>query len=232
VGNTVVSALARELVGTDSSESFALVVRRALCEEFGLDDAELVAYENGTGATLRAVPDRVPPEVADAVVDLWLVARRVERLAHDASHDPLTGLRNRRSFDAELARAVAGAERYGWTFCVVLVDLDGLKRINDEHGHAVGDAVLRSFGSELSQSVRREDIAARIGGDEFGLIIREADSERVHELLDRVTRLVNLSLTGLTISMSAGQARVPEDGFDPEALYRLADERLYRSKRG
>jgi diguanylate cyclase (GGDEF)-like protein len=228
--NGLVSALARELVDTESGEAFARLARLALLNEFDLDEAELVCEDELV--YVRAVPDRVPADVADAVVDLWRVARRVEQLAHDAAHDGLTGLLNRRSFDRKLAQAVAGAVRYGWNFALVLIDLDGLKAINDEHGHGVGDDVLRAVGEQLVGSVRRGDTAARLGGDEFGLVVMESDAADVRELLARVTTAVNHALTGLVVTLSSGTAVVPDDGSEPEDLYRLADERLYRSKRG
>ena len=230
VDTALVGALARELVATESSEAFARSARSALIAEFDLTVAELVGDHDA--AYLRAVPDRVPPDVAEAVVDLWRVARRVEQLAHDAAHDALTGLLNRRSFDRKLNQAVAGAARYGWTFALVLIDLDGLKLINDEHGHSAGDEVLRAVGSQLECSVRAEDVAARLGGDEFGLIVMESDAAHIRELLARVTTSVNHVLPGLVITLSSGAALVPDDGNEPDALYRLADARLYRSKRG
>jgi diguanylate cyclase (GGDEF)-like protein len=229
VANGVVGALARELVGTESGEAFARLARLVLMAEFDLAVAELVG--DADAVYLRAVPDRVPPDVADAVVDLWRVACRVERLAHDADHDALTGLLNRRSFDRKLAQAVAGSSRYGWSFALVVVDLDGLKAINDVHGHAVGDDVLRAVGEQLVGSTRMEDAAARLGGDEFGLIVMKSDGTRVADLLERVTTAVNGALPGLTVTLSSGTALAPEEGSDPEALYRLADERLYASKR-
>jgi diguanylate cyclase (GGDEF)-like protein len=229
VGSGVVSALARELVDTESSEAFARTARRVLLAEFGLDEAEIVG--EGAGCRLRTVPDGVPTDVADAVVDLWRVACRVEQLAHDAAHDSLTGLLNRRSFDRKLTQAIAGADRYGWRFALVLIDLDGLKAINDEHGHAIGDKVLQAVGEHLVGSVRMEDVAARLGGDEFGLIVMEADGGRVDDLLARVTDAVNGALPGLLVTLSSGTALVPADGTDVTALAGLADERLYASKR-
>jgi diguanylate cyclase (GGDEF)-like protein len=229
VNSGVLSALGRELAGVETGDAFARVARDVLVAEYDLDAAELVVEDDVPG--LRAVPDTVPADVAEGVVGLWVAACRIEKLAHDAAHDVLTGLRNRRSFDQGLAEAVAGAQRYGWSFALVLVDLDGLKAINDEHGHAVGDAVLRAVGRELTHSVRTADVAARLGGDEFGLIVMEADAERVAELLARVTSAVNQTLTGVDVTLSAGTAHVPADGTDAGVLYRLADERLYRSKR-
>jgi diguanylate cyclase (GGDEF)-like protein len=250
VGNGVLGALVHELAAAESGDRFARRAVDAVVDEWDLDDALLVlddgtAYRAGgrpidefTGIedprrpSLRAVPDRVPEDVATAVANLCVVAHRVEQLTHDASHDALTGLLNRRSFGKELAQAVAGAERYGWSCAVVIIDLDGLKAINDEHGHVVGDAVLRTVGSELTDSVRTADVAARLGGDEFALIVMEADAAHVAELLSRVTAAVNQSLTGLTVTLSSGTAMVPADGTDPGELYRLADERLYTSRRG
>lgn len=230
MGHGVTHALARQLRGTETAEEFARRAHQALAEEFGVVHLELTHSDDG--AELRAHPDVVPEDVAVSIAELWLVAHRLERLAHDASHDALTGLANRRAFDTKLAQAVAGAERYGWAFALVLLDLDGLKAINDEFGHSVGDDVLRTFGRELTHSVRVEDVAARLGGDEFGLVVMGADNQRVVELLERVTGLVNRALNGIHVTVSSGVTLVPADGTDAAALYRLADERLYRSKRG
>lgn len=249
MGDGVLGVLAGELARAASDEAFAQQALDAVVDEWRLDDALLVLSDGrafraagreaeefpGRGACgtgLHALPDRVPEDVKVAVSDMCAVAQRVQQLAHEASHDALTGLVNRRAFDTELAAAVEGAKRYGWRFALVLVDLDGLKPINDEHGHSVGDAVLRAVGCELTHSVRVGDVAARLGGDEFGLIVMEADAARVSDLLGRVTRSVNQSLAGVTVTLSAGTALVPDDGIDAEALYRLADERLYLSKRG
>ena len=115
---------------------------------------------------------------------------------------------------------------------LLYLDLDKFKPVNDQFGHAAGDFVLREIGARLRARIREEDTAARLGGDEFGLIVMESDAAHVRDLLARVTTAVNHALPGLVVTMSSGTALGPADGSDPAGLYRLADERLYRSKRG
>ena len=100
------------------------------------------------------------------------VARaRVRRLEATADIDPVTGILNRRGFDRELARSLSYVKRYGTRAALFYIDLDGFKPVNDRHGHAAGDAVLKTVAAMLTRNVRASDTVARIGGDEFGLIL-------------------------------------------------------------
>ena len=251
----ILGSLATDLATSESGELFVHTALDRLVADGGLQDALLIAedgnsrrrvFRAGWGAAdefldpdvlrvgspgLYTVP--VAPELLRAAVGaLCRAALRMDGLAHDASHDALTGLLNRRSFDYQLEQALARADRYGWSFGLALLDLDRFKRINDEHGHQQGDVVLRLIGSELRRSLRAGDVAARVGGDEFALILVDGTPELLSTVVDRVSRSVHAGLNAMEIGISAGLAFAPADGSDADALYRCADDRLYASKRG
>ena len=120
---------------------------------------------------LYAEPPVVGPLAAACLTSLVELALRLDLLTHDASHDALTGLLNRRSYELLLDQAVSRARRYGWPFALVVLDLDDFKVVNDRYGHAAGDAALRAVGAELRAALRGGDVAARLGGDEFALLV-------------------------------------------------------------
>jgi len=118
--------------------------------------------------------------------------------------------------------------RYGWPFTLVLADLNKLKAVNDRAGHAAGDDMLRLFGFALRRSVRSGDTAARIGGDEFAVILANADGSEVDSFLDRLRATIMPS--GTVIDFTVGTASAPRESTDPAELYRIADARLYEKK--
>ena len=175
------------------------------------------------------------PPVVDAgssahLSSLIAIALRLDLLRHDASHDPLTGLLNRRSYELMLSQAVSRSQRYGWPFALMILDLNGFKKLNDRLGHAAGDATLRAVGIELRHSLRAGDVAARIGGDEFALLLANGGPELLRPLIDRLEEAVNDVVPGAGTSFAAGLARFPDEASDSEGLARLADERLYAAK--
>jgi diguanylate cyclase (GGDEF)-like protein len=177
----------------------------------------------------------VDPPVLDAstaayIESLIMVALRLDMLHHDATHDALTGLLNRRSYELMLRQAVARTERYGWPFALVLLDLDDFKRINDRLGHAAGDAALRSLGGALRQSLRGGDVAARLGGDEFALLIANGSETVLAPLTRRLEGALNRAVPGAGLRFSVGMACYPSDAENIEELCRLADQRLYAAK--
>lgn len=159
---------------------------------------------------------------------------RLELLAH---HDPLTGLCNRANFEEEVEKSVARHARSGSPFAVVFVDLDHFKTINDEHGHAAGDAALIEAARRLTAGTRRSDTVARVGGDEFVLLLDDiGDSARLPVLLERIRASLEKPLVGLAavacqLSASMGVAVFPADGADPSTLVRNADAAMYAAKR-
>jgi diguanylate cyclase (GGDEF)-like protein len=146
--------------------------------------------------------------------------------------DPLTGLYNRRFAEHRLKAEVDRSKRYGHTLTVVLIDLDGFKQINDKHGHLAGDVVLKEFGLRLSHSIRVSDLAVRMGGDEFLVLLPECPADQVPSLLKRLSsQEVQYRGENIPVHFSAGFA-----GYDPrqtsEQLLECADRALYEQKNG
>ena len=151
------------------------------------------------------------------------VARIGQRLEQQAYLDALTGLLNRRALERDLRREIGRATRYRRRFTVVVLDLDGLKVVNDRGGHAAGDAQLRLLARGLEHALRIGDSAYRLGGDEFVMLLPETTEGTVESVLGRVRD------TGAP-SFSVGAAQFPDDGMDVDALLHRADERLFAAK--
>jgi len=187
-------------------------------------------------------PDRTP---ILAVVEVSRLIRELERhlllayqeqalaaLTQQARSDPLTGLANRRAFDERMAAEVARAQRRAQPVALVLLDVDGLKPVNDTRGHAAGDALLQAVAALLRAQARTIDLAARIGGDEFALLLPETDHAGAVTLVQRLTAAAaDQHIDGYPVRCSAGIAVYPDDGRTVEALLRSADGALYRAKR-
>jgi diguanylate cyclase (GGDEF)-like protein len=159
-------------------------------------------------------------------------ARRRELLSEQARTDELTGLFNRRHFHERLAAELARAQRDDAPVGLVLLDVDDFKRVNDVHGHPVGDQVLTAFAGVLTDHVRAGDVVCRTGGEEFGVILPNADApeaERAAERLVRAVREASWSVAG-PITASAGVANAPEDAGTVAALFKAADECLLAAK--
>ena len=145
--------------------------------------------------------------------------------------DPLTGLYNRRFAEQRLAAEVARSERRGHPLTVLTLDLNNFKEINDTHGHPAGDQVLQEFASRLNKVIRGADLAVRLGGDEFLVVLPECTLEQLHFVLDRLSSF-ELDWQGqkIPVTFSAGWKDY-EMGDRPEEMLARADEALYRSKR-
>ena len=155
-------------------------------------------------------------------------------LAHLANRDGLTGLANRRNFDASLKHAVARAGRSKRGLGLLYIDIDEFKKVNDSCGHVVGDAVLREFASRLVHGLRRTDFAARLGGDEFAVLVEDVSSSDALEhiarkLLDALKHDFLVEGQALKISASIGIV-VAEANFDAKSLLESADDALYEAK--
>jgi diguanylate cyclase (GGDEF)-like protein len=162
----------------------------------------------------------------------------LEELRRLATHDELTGLLNRREFDQMLAEETERAQRFGHPFTLVIVDIDHFKQVNDTHGHPAGDAVLRIVARRLIEGVRSVDRVARIGGEEFALLIMEADPAAGLEAAQRAVEAMRLtpvevpSGLALPVTVSAGAATLPPDAMDGQGLVAAADKALYAAKTG
>jgi len=167
-----------------------------------------------------------------------LTAQEEERHATlRALHDPATGLPNRVLFDDRVTQGISLAERHGWSLAVMFLDLDRFKSINDDHGHAAGDLVLREVAHRLSQHARDEDTVCRSGGDEFLYLLvnpkGRADVERkAIAVLGDIAQAIEVGGRGLIIRASIGVALYPGDGTTVDQLVRNADTAMYRAKNG
>jgi diguanylate cyclase (GGDEF)-like protein len=144
-------------------------------------------------------------------------------------HDALTGLLNRRAFDERLEAEMARARRHGGRLVICLVDLDRFKAVNDTHGHAAGDAVLRAVAAHLA-CVREEDAVFRLGGDEFALLLVEPDGDGAAVVADRISTAIETDpeCGGVGVSWGVG---IFEAGDDAASLIGRADTMLYAAKR-
>ncbi len=154
--------------------------------------------------------------------------REVERLARV---DELTSLANRRTLSEALEQEVARAGRSGEPLSVVMLDVDHFKKLNDEHGHQHGDAVLRLMGQLLLESVRQVDTAARYGGEEFALVLPNCPSASAVALAEQVRRALALGTADPPVTVSAGVATLSVHALTGEELIRAADVALYESKK-
>jgi len=192
---------------------------------------ELVCLREALSRRLRG---RVPPGEAEETwarlqmtIDraMACAARRAFfQLERAACFDALTGVMNRRSFELDLTRELGRVSRHGGRFSLAMLDLDGLKTINDTLGHMIGDARLQALGSALRTSTRKEDTAYRIGGDEFAVLLPGAVPAQAQRIMSRVAE------TAVPTRFSWGVAACPSDGTTADELVGAADARLYRHR--
>ncbi|MGH8481803.1 MAG: diguanylate cyclase domain-containing protein [Nevskiaceae bacterium] len=156
-----------------------------------------------------------------------------------ATHDALTGLPNRQLFEDRANKVLAQAQRDQTAFAIGFIDLDRFKQVNDSHGHAVGDALLRAVGQLLSESVRGTDTVARVGGDEFLLLLaplrQNAEAEAgatVQRLREKIAALRQIEGCDVRISASVGLSFFPAHGRTLDSLLICADQSMYAAKRG
>ncbi len=203
------SALALPLQGEDGPLGFLAVYSKSETELGSLELDELAA--------------RAGPAIENA-----LRFREARRLA---DLDALTGLHNRRYFHETLSREVARAQRYGRRLALVVVDLDDFKAINEKIGHLAGDGVLAEAAERIKSVVRNSDIACRVGGDEFAVILPESGIGQADQLYRRIQAAVTSRPIGQVprLDLSAGVAELSESD-DGTAIFERADEALYRAK--
>ena len=162
--------------------------------------------------------------------------RLIEKAFYDsqiklALVDDLTGLYNRRFLYDHLRKEVNRSRRYGLSFSVIFADLDNFKQVNDNHGHQVGDDVLRDFGAVIAHHLRSEDIAARYGGEEFVIAMPQTGLSGARILAQRLLSAVrSTNLGGLNVTFSGGVAAFPDHGDDVDSILAKADAGLYNSK--
>jgi diguanylate cyclase (GGDEF)-like protein len=160
----------------------------------------------------------------------------VAEVALQADVDPLTGIANRRGFDVALETELLRSARYGRPCSLLLTDLDDFKLVNDEHGHGVGDAVLIALTQRVQENLRATDIVARIGGEEFAVILPELDLDGALAAADRMRQALAadelITRQGREVRVTASFGVAVSDGtVPPSELLRLADDALYAAKR-
>ncbi|MBI2324363.1 MAG: GGDEF domain-containing protein [Chloroflexi bacterium] len=225
------------------ASAWRLIARAARAWQIGLVVAGLLALPAAALLLddVRSMVSTAPQIWVGVVITLAIVgfaigaaiARLIARLRDEIFTDGLTGLYNRRFMDAQLVLIDSGAGRYGRHYAVLAFDLDGLKEVNDAHGHETGDLAIRAFAEALRGVLRRSDVAIRRGGDEFIAILPETPVSDARVVFARVRARLGEAREReprLAVTVSAG-AVAWRPGRSIAALVRAADELLYDAKR-
>ncbi|KAF0158587.1 MAG: response regulator receiver [Syntrophaceae bacterium] len=159
-----------------------------------------------------------------------------EQLKYNALHDSLTALPNRRLFEDRLDQTIKTTQRLGGQAALLYIDLDGFKPVNDLYGHDAGDIVLRDVAVRIQSCIRTSDTAARIGGDEFVVILQDVagreDARRVSQkIVDAIRQPFMVSAQECRVGVSIGISLFPDDGNDPKILMKIADQAMYAVKK-
>jgi diguanylate cyclase (GGDEF)-like protein len=187
-----------------------------------------------------------PEDYAEAVERLAEVAGTIQAAAAEeafhsrsreleslANTDALTGLHNLRYLQQQIRQLLGVHKRYEQPFGVLLLDIDGLKRVNDAHGHPAGDRVLMQVAMSLRRSIRAVDTAARLGGDEFCVLAPQQQAAAAQVLAERLAAAIEQEVDtpeGPSVGVSIGVVSCPEHGDEPETLMDMADKAMYRAK--
>ena len=248
------------------SGSWDIVLAELESPEFGAAEAVEVLAENGRDIPLIAIPDRAGLEPIVAMFNKGLRnvvsrdhleslattvelemnrrdARKRQReleaeLRRQANHDSLTDLPNRRLFFDRLSQGLKRARRQRGRLSLLFIDLDDFKAINDARGHAFGDALLQEVARRLESTIRDSDTAARLGGDEYAVILDgvvedgDAAAAVADKIRDSLSRPFQLAGGPYAVSASIGAATYPTDGEDVDTLLSFADASMYRQKKG
>jgi diguanylate cyclase (GGDEF)-like protein len=212
-GDLIRSGLAVPVTGEAGTAGFLIVYSRNPEHRFSEDETR----------ELEELSQRAGPAIENA--------RRFREARQLADLDALTGLHNRRYFHETLAREVARAHRYGRQLALVVFDLDDFKAINDRIGHLAGDTVLAETAERVKDVVRSADVACRVGGDEFAVLLPESVASDADQLYHRLLGAVGSRPVGQAgrLSVSAGIAEL-RDEDNPTTFFERADEALYRAK--
>jgi diguanylate cyclase (GGDEF)-like protein/PAS domain S-box-containing protein len=231
--------------GNNLCESSTCPIRKVL-ESTHVNEVEAyVCHKEGhlLPISIRIAPVReverhfvVAVEIHSSSSPRYAMRQRLEELQEMAMHDPLTGIANRRFVEISLAARLEELRRYGFPFALLFTDVDNFKKINDTHGHMVGDRILKMISATLAHSLRSFDIIGRWGGEEFVILLVNIQPDDLFALSDRLRRLVEKSMLtiengetlGATVSIGATVARI---GDTSETLIERADKLMFESKR-
>ncbi|GAB6043516.1 GAF domain-containing protein [Endothiovibrio diazotrophicus] len=224
-------------------------VDRAACEKVGLRSMIVMPLKHrgvtvGVLKAMSAQPDKfgqgdmallgMLSEVVAASM-FFSVKYDSDDLFIKATHDDMTGLANRALFMDRLRNAVSQTHRSARPSGVLMIDMDGLKQINDTHGHRIGDAVILEFANRIRKVTRDTDTAARLGGDEFGVILSPLEHpEGIEAAIRRIDTEIDSPFVfeerQYPLKASIGSALTPHDGVEPDRLLEVADQRMYAVK--
>lgn len=215
-----------------------LITQDSLPQLCSVADRLRRAARDGPGtldSSVIALLDDLLAAAAEAEQTIALQRARIRYLESLSVTDELTTLLNRRGFETELSRALARARRMAETGLLLLCDLNHFKAVNDSYGHQAGDAMLRAVAQALQGSTRESDYVARVGGDEFAVIMTHTCKHESTHLADKVSNLINRlrvpwQQSELPVSASFGMANYDRHS-QPETLVFLADQDLYRNKK-
>jgi diguanylate cyclase (GGDEF)-like protein len=204
---------------------FSIGVDRAATRSIGVVTATVI--EIGIiGVALAIVSAPLSRMLRKSIIELDHVR---EGWRQDAIRDALTGLFNRRHFDERLSEEIARSHRHGNALSLILIDIDHFKRLNDQRGHAVGDAALREVAMRMRSMLRREDVVSRIGGDELAVIMPDTPIEQAFDKAERLRMSFAAAPVAVPVTLSCGVCGLMGD-MSAEAFLKCADESLYRAK--
>lgn len=225
-------------------------VDRAACRRVGIRSMVVVPliHEGSAVGVLKVFSPRVrgfgdaDVHILNLMADLIAAALYhaakygADELFRRATTDPLTGLPNRALFLDRLRQALAKSCREQRQLAILMIDMDGLKPINDHHGHQAGDAAIQEMGRRIHVGVRSSDTVARLGGDEFGVVLPQVDSRQeavgtARRVSEQCNNIYQLGDRALTLGASIGVAVYPDDGGELERLLESADQAMYTEKR-
>ena len=230
------------LVPAGHDDELGEVLRRVRMGE-RVDDYETQrSRKDGTqvdvSLTVSPIRDRDGAVVGASTIarDISARLRYQEQLRFLAEHDPLTGAWNRRRFEREISEQIGRARRYGEQAAILIIDIDGFKEINDTYGHRAGDKALKELAAALRRRLRETDVVARVGGDEFAVLLPYANSEQGQAMAADLRRVisereVDLGDTKLHLSASVGAVHIDQHTASDETVLTDADRAMYREKR-
>ena len=208
---------------------FAWRVSRLVTQAVGSLIEPALALGAGRPIDLPPTPLRETDEVGRAIRQASL---KLARAQHHAYHDPLTNLRNRTLFDEMATRQIVQAYRDGAQLAILAIDLDGFKAVNDQHGHAAGDVVLKRVADRITSSIRGSDVVSRRGGDEFSVLLVDVDGIKTRHIAEKLVVALSMPYPDVDppVSASIGVARYPLEASTLQELLERADEALYEAK--
>jgi diguanylate cyclase (GGDEF)-like protein/PAS domain S-box-containing protein len=223
-----------DLVAVERKVARAMTSKRPFAMEYRIrrrDGETIWVWEQGRAVTIGS--DQF---IEGIILDIDRRKAMEQELENMASHDPLTGLYNRRELEQQLQDELERAKRYTHPLSLLWLDIDHFKRVNDRYGHLAGDKVLRKLSHLLQKSVRSVDYVARYGGEELVIVMPEVDANEAMEMAERLRHTVEAAQieiskrTQVSVTVSIGVAAFPVHGQDTKHLFKAADKAMYRAK--